>query len=278
MKPQTKKRILQSFLILSIIGLALSIYLVDNHYRPPAEGAICDVGETLSCSLVNTSVFSEILNVPVALLGALWFVILFAFSWKALKKDGAFITLLFGWNVLGIFFVAYFVLAEYLLRALCLFCTAVHLIVVITFILSFFLYRSEGVPIKGPPFRKISRRWMVRLLIFMVFLFLAFNYPVGKESNYDALAQCVTEKGLSMYSSFRCGVCARVKEDFGSSFQYLNEIECHPQRKKAQTELCLAKGIEGTPTWILEPNGIEQKRYGGYLSPEEVAAFAGCEL
>ena len=70
MKPETKKRILRGFLLLSVLGFAFSAYLVKNHYALPSEGAICDVGNIASCSLVNTSVFSELLNVPVALLGA----------------------------------------------------------------------------------------------------------------------------------------------------------------------------------------------------------------
>jgi len=277
MKPETKKRILRGFLLLSVLGFAFSAYLVKNHYALPSEGAICDVGNIASCSLVNTSVFSELLNVPVALLGALWFVVLFALSWKALRKDGVLITLLFGWNVLGILFVIYFIIAELILRAICPFCTAVHVIVGITFVLSLLLYRAERVHFKDPSFRRKSGPWALGILVLMLLPFLIFNFPTGKPADYDALARCVTEKGVSMYSSFRCAFCARTKEDFGSSFQYLNEIECHPQGKNSQTELCVAKRITGTPTWIIEPEGVEQKRFAGYLTPEELADFAGCE-
>ena len=69
-----------------------------------------------------------------------------------------------------------------------------------------------------------------------------------------------------MYSSFRCGFCAKTRKMFGDSFQYINEIECHPQGENAQTDLCLQKGVENTPTWILEPNGEEVKRHTGFLS------------
>ena len=80
-----------------------------------------------------------------------------------------------------------------------------------------------------------------------------------------------------MYGSFRCGVCAKTRAMFGDSFQYINEIECHPQGENSQTELCLKKGIEGTPTWILEPDEIELKRQLGFLSIEELKEFSGCE-
>ena len=79
-----------------------------------------------------------------------------------------------------------------------------------------------------------------------------------------------------MYGSFRCGVCAKTRAMFDDSFQYINEIECHPQGENPQTERCIEKRIEGTPTWILEPEGKELKRHTGFLSVEELKEFAGC--
>ena len=81
MKPGTK---LHAISILSIIGLLTSLYLVYNHYAPPQAGSFCDFGETISCSLVNTSVYSELFGVPVALFGAVWFIIFGLLSWKAM--------------------------------------------------------------------------------------------------------------------------------------------------------------------------------------------------
>ncbi|MDP3640632.1 MAG: vitamin K epoxide reductase family protein [Nanoarchaeota archaeon] len=143
MKKETKKRILQSFLLLSILGFIFSIYLVKNHYALPSEGAICDVGDIASCSLVNTSRFSEILNIPVAFLGALWFAVTFILSWKALRKDGAVMTQLFVWAVLGMLAVVYFIIAEIILQTLCIFCTVVHGIIALLFVLSLLLFFSE---------------------------------------------------------------------------------------------------------------------------------------
>ena len=113
-------------------------------------------------------------------------------------------------------------------------------------------------------------------LILAIYLLQA-HAPADK-GDHDELAQCITDSGVNMYSSFRCGVCAKTKSMFGESFEHINEIECHPQGENPQTELCLEKGLEGTPTWILEPNDVEEKRHIGFMSIEELAEFSGCDL
>ena len=87
----------------------------------------------------------------------------------------------------------------------------------------------------------------------------------------------MTEKGVKMYGSYRCGVCTKTAGMFGDSFQYIDEVECHPQGENPQTELCLEKKLETTPTWMLEKDGEEIKRNGGFMNIEELKVFSGCE-
>jgi len=264
-----KKNLLYAIMVLGVLGLLTSIYLINEHYS--SDASVCDFNEVVSCSLVNSSVFSEILNVPIALFGALWFVILIFMAWKALKKNEVLSSLLL-WNILGILFVVYLIIAEFILQALCPFCTIVHLITLITFLISFVLYRKN----KKTSFAKSIKKWIALIVILNLIPLVIFNFPTGSKENHDVLAKCITEKGVNMYGSFRCGICAKTRAKFGDSFQYINEIECHPQGENSQTELCLSIGIEGTPTWILEPNGVEQKRNTGFLSIEELREFSGC--
>lgn len=273
-----KKTILTIFMILSVIGFLTSLYLVKNHYDNPVEGAFCDVSEGVSCSLVNTSIYSELFGAPVALFGALWFVVLFLLSWKAMKKDGILITAILGWNIFGFLFVIYLIIAEIILQSICPFCTLVHIIVVATLVWSVFLYKKHG---EKPSWKKFSQRlkgWFAIILIINIIPLIAFNLPASEKINYDPLTKCMTENGVTMYGSFRCGVCARTRKMFGSSFQYVKEIECHPQGENPQTELCIEKGIEGTPTWVLEQDGEELKRYTGFLSIKELREFSGCAV
>ncbi|MBI2666392.1 hypothetical protein HYX13_02155, partial [Candidatus Woesearchaeota archaeon] len=110
-----KDLILKIIMALSLLGVLTSIYLVKNHYAGIEKGSFCDFNENISCSLVNTSIYSEFLNVPVALFGALWFVILLLLVWRARKQSShtdALLTLLLEWNVLGFLSVLYMIYAE----------------------------------------------------------------------------------------------------------------------------------------------------------------------
>lgn len=269
MKSDTKLRTIS---ILSLIGLITSIYLVYNHYAPPQAGSFCDFGETVSCSLVNTSVYSELFGVPVALFGAVWFIILGLMGWKATTKKELLPGIL-AWSVLGMLFVVYMIIAEIILQAVCPLCTFVHLIVLIVLLLCISLYQSQAVKWSWSPLKK----WIALVVVLNLLPLLILNWPAGEEVNYDSLAQCMTDNGVVMYGSFRCGVCARTREMFGDSFQYVKEIECHPQGENAQTELCIAKQIEGTPTWAIEQNGEEIKRHTGFLTIDELQEFSGCQ-
>lgn len=277
MKKTTYINILKFILILSIVGIATSIYLVENHYASPTAGAICDFGETVSCSLVNTSVFSELFNVPVALFGALWFVILIFISWRAMKKDKI-IPIILGWSIIGILFVIYMIISEIILKAICPFCTLVHIIVLIIFIKSIYLYKNQKSKLKPKQIFKIAKPWIIGAIIINIITVVYFNLPSAEKKNYDTLTKCMTQNDVYMYSSFRCAFCARTRDTFGSSFQYINEVECHPQGKDPETERCLKMDITKTPTWIIEKDGAEIKRLVGYQSPETLAEFAGCPI
>ena len=273
------KHKLAYILILSILGFLTSGYLIQNHYVPPTEGSFCDLSEVVSCSLVNTSTFSVLFNVPVAIFGALWFLILGILSYKA-QKNFQLILPLLSWNIFGMLFVFYLIAAEIILQAICPLCTLVHVITLITFIISLVLYKnlsSKQKSIQKKSFVKSFKPYIILIVILNLIPIIALNINLEKTDYTDA-AKCITANEVNMYGSFRCGICAKTREAFGDAFEHINEIECHPQGENPQTELCVSKELQGTPTWILEPNGEEVKRYTGFLSPEEVAEFAGCKI
>jgi len=65
--------------------------------------------------------------------------------------------------------------------------------------------------------------------------------------NKDDFAKCLTDKGWVMYGAVWCSHCKEQKALFGDSFQYIKYVEC-PDNE----QLCLAKGVNGYPTWIVE--------------------------
>lgn len=136
-----KKHFVMSLILLSIFGLSLSTYLVYNHYYPSLEGTVCDVFASASCTVVNSGIYSTIAEIPVALYGAVWFLISGILSWNSLRNKNT-IPKLFWWNAAGLLSVIYFIYLEFLLNTICPFCTIVHVLVVISLVLSTLLYKQ----------------------------------------------------------------------------------------------------------------------------------------
>lgn len=136
------KKLLIAYIVLGTIGFITSLYLTVNHFQS-GKGA-CDINAVISCSLVNSSVYSEILGLPVALFGMIWFLALFLLAWKAYKKKGKVQEKrLLYWNISGFLFVIYLILAEVWLKALCPLCTVVHVIVLSTLGLAIYSYKNQ---------------------------------------------------------------------------------------------------------------------------------------
>ena len=139
-----KDTLLKILLVLSFVGILTSTYLLYDHYNPGIDVGVCDItahGES-SCAIVNQSEYSEIFGFPAALLGIIWFVVLAYLSWKAFRMDSVKRELLI-WTSLGMLFVAYFIYGEFMLRTICSFCTFIHVLTLISFVISLYLYKSK---------------------------------------------------------------------------------------------------------------------------------------
>lgn len=110
----------------------------------------------------------------------------------------------------------------------------------------------------------------VLLVGFVVYLITS---AAGKPGPYDSFAQCLTEKNVVMYGAFWCPHCANQKKLFGKSFQYVTYVECDPQGKNSQPDLCLQKGVQSYPTW--EINGTIES---GEMPLNVLAEKSGCAL
>ena len=135
-----RKTLLTLLCGLAILGILLSLYLVKHHYDK--EEGFCDVNSMFSCSTVNRSDYATFFHIPVATFGVLWFLVLLGFSIQSLQKKGE-RRILF-WSILGILSVLYFVYAEVQLKAICLWCTSVHFLVLFSFLLAILLYRKKS--------------------------------------------------------------------------------------------------------------------------------------
>ncbi|MCM2339300.1 MAG: thioredoxin domain-containing protein [Burkholderiales bacterium] len=88
-------------------------------------------------------------------------------------------------------------------------------------------------------------------------------------TKYDAFAQCLASKDMTMYGAVWCSHCKAEKDKFEGAFKYVPYVEC-----TENPDLCIAKGIEGYPTWI---DG-EGKKYVGEQGLEKLSEISGCVL
>jgi len=104
----------------SFIGAGIMAYLIKLHYAE-GGGSVCDLAEGLSCSIVNKSDFSEILGVPISVLGLLYFITVAAMMlYKHWPKPFREVTL---FTVFSLSFGLYLSGIELLvLGSFCLFC------------------------------------------------------------------------------------------------------------------------------------------------------------
>jgi uncharacterized membrane protein len=125
-------------LALTVIGLGIACYLAFEHLTGTTTLACPETG-VVDCAKVTTSSYSHVAGVPVAYLGVAFFVALLALEVGELRTGARAYTV--GRLVatsLGMLGVAYLVWAEVRLHAICLWCTAVHVITFALFALSVF--------------------------------------------------------------------------------------------------------------------------------------------
>lgn len=135
-------------LLLTVAGLLISGYLTFEHYTENATLA-CTVTDTVDCVKVTTSEWAFVFGIPVAVLGLVFFVVLLALCWPSVWRRGeAWLDWArLGWLTVGLLMVIYLVWAELvMIKAICLWCTAVHIITFVLWIVVMF-----GQILSGPP-------------------------------------------------------------------------------------------------------------------------------
>jgi len=91
-------------------------------------------------------------------------------------------------------------------------------------------------------------------------------------SKYDAFAQCLAKAGAVMYGAAWCPHCQAQKAAFGNSFQYIKYVECPDN-----TQLCIDKGVQGYPTWIMGTTTIAEG-FDGDNTMKLLASSTDCVL
>ncbi len=139
-------------LAMSAFGLWASSMVVVVYYYLQQALPFCPPrqelfgGIYLDCNAVLGSKYSQVFGVPLELLAVVYFVVnislVFAIAFgRQGPADRAF-DLLFVWRFIGVLVVPYLVFVElFLLKAICIYCTVMHVAIILDFIvISYLLY------------------------------------------------------------------------------------------------------------------------------------------
>jgi uncharacterized membrane protein len=112
------------------VGIGVATYLTIAHYTSP-DVLVCSGKGFVDCAKVTTSRQSIVLGIPVAVIGLVWWIAMFTLclgvSWRSTNLLVHRTRLALA--VAGIAFVLWLLYTEFVtLRAVCLWCSAVHVL------------------------------------------------------------------------------------------------------------------------------------------------------
>jgi uncharacterized membrane protein len=123
-------------LLLSIAGLGIATYLTVTHFDKVA--LVCSDNGAINCAKVTSSPQSVIVGIPVAMLGLAYFVPMIALclpvAWRSADRRVHLARLALA--VTGVGMIIYLIIAElFLIKAICLWCSGVHVVTFILFVI-----------------------------------------------------------------------------------------------------------------------------------------------
>jgi len=126
--------------VASAAGLGVAGYLTYEHYTG-SSSLVCSDKGIVNCLAVTTSSYSKVAGVPVAVLGLIFFAVMLVLQLPALwrRSDPLVRQARMVWAVIGLGSVVYLRYAElFKIDAICLWCTAVHVLTFVVFVSTVF--------------------------------------------------------------------------------------------------------------------------------------------
>jgi uncharacterized membrane protein len=125
-------------MLLSLMGLGVSIYLTITHFDSHIALSCPAGGGAINCTKVTTSPQSYVFGIPVATLGLAYFLPMIALSlpkaWRSADRRIHLARLVL--SVVGVGMIVYLVIAElFIIKAICLWCTSVHVLTFVLFVI-----------------------------------------------------------------------------------------------------------------------------------------------
>jgi uncharacterized membrane protein len=139
------KRILIFIIVLSIIGFIVASISMMHHFDL-LSGNFCKIGQEFDCDIVNKSTYSEIMEIPVALLGMIAYIFFFIAALLKIKNpsDKSLTLFILIGAVVGFLFSLYLTGVEaFILEVWCMLCLISQFVILLTLIFSIYLFRIE---------------------------------------------------------------------------------------------------------------------------------------
>lgn len=111
-------------------------------------------------------------------------------------------------------------------------------------------------------------------IIAVAFIFGGTWWYQATPGQFDAFAQCLSERDAKFYGAFWCPHCIDQKALFGKSEKHLPYIECSPPNRQGQLQACIDAGITGYPTWEF----ADGERVSGLVPLDALSSKTGCNL
>jgi len=139
--------------VASALGLGIAGYLTFEHFTSSSSLACADNG-VVNCLKVTTSSYSAVAGVPVAVLGLVYFAVMLALQlppmWR--RPERAVRVGRLAWAVVGLCTILYLLFAElFAIDAICLWCTAVHVLTFTVFCTTVYATLSYPPPQEALP-------------------------------------------------------------------------------------------------------------------------------
>jgi uncharacterized membrane protein len=126
--------------VASVAGLGVAGYLTYEHFTG-SSSLVCSDKGIVNCLAVTTSSYAMVVGVPVAVLGLIFFAVTLLLQLPVMWKcpNPIIRSSRLAWAVVGLGTVIYLLYAElFEINAICLWCTAVHVLTLVVFMSTVF--------------------------------------------------------------------------------------------------------------------------------------------
>ena len=264
---KSAKRFLDHWLLgLAGLGVLLTGYLTLVAWLGD-QPAYC--GADSECDLVQSSRWSTLFGMPMAMWGLLTYALLAGGAWRLRARPSAWrATLLIACVGAGVSWFLTLV-SVFQIEATCGYCLASFALMNVLLVLVL-LRRPSQMPEhawrKALPFPTGAA---IALVLGLHLHFSGiFDPAAGPEDPYlKGLAAHLHDSGARFYGAYWCPACQEQKALFTASADRLPYVECTPEGRGGRRAVdCLTQDIQEYPTWI-----IAGQRYGGVVSVERLA-------